>query len=901
MLFAEASLEADIDDEDLISTDELVSWAEQAVAEQMDDKLSAEIAAMEGDLCRAVRIGDLEQLQELIAAGADVDQVRAVTRDTPLTLAVQAGDVDMVKKLIDAGADVNHQGFSTPLSFALPDLHLVKLLLAAGADVERRGLDLRTPFERAIHRVLQPSCSADSPLLVRFFLEAGVHPPNVESVEGTLLMEAEYGEAWELYQELLPHYSDQVAGESFEELEDRQRRKVAEEDPMTWAWNLKRAAREGNLEELRELLARSQDDFARQAGLAVRQAIAELQGAPQLEAVRMLIGAGADLGATELYEARRGTTALSCAAESWHRDSKKAMRLLIDGGGDVDQRGRSGRTPLMYAVHVGYRHGAVLRKAVPLLLDAGADPNLEDEFGHTAWSLARAPLIAAEERSRRGDPDGEAIFDGPDLSELFSDAANHADRRRGRLDRCREALERLEEAGARAHGESELRLVTASMAGEVERLEELLAAGANAGARGPDGKPALVAAAEGGHGEIVTRLIAAGCDVDAYAPGQPPALEVAVAAGDPAMTRRLLDAGANVVTLAMSSKVLADAEEAAAGSAAAREVIDMVRTALPPQIAYIDRDVAEEIASDDLFWDAKAQLPRQAAMGDLDKVREMLAIDDIEVDGLDALRRTALSAAAEAGRLEMVDHLLAAGADPNHCNQVAGSPRSTPLVCAAISASAERDRILRRLLAAGADPDQLGADGRTAMMHAVERDVGFFGRIGDFALSTRTLLATGPDLEIRDPYGLTAWMRAMSLASSIELEDVAKQYEAIGNLLEETGASTGGLPDVQLLWAIEAGETEQARRLLAAGASANARRHDGATALMLAARDGEHDLTRLLLDAGADTGAHQWLDRGPTALTAAVEAHDRRLTRMLVDAGASFPDASFPDQDGRVG
>ncbi len=890
MLFAEASLEDDPDEEDLISAGELVSWAEQAVAEQMDDKLRAEIAAMEGDLCRAVRIGDLEQLKELIAAGSDVDQVRAVTRDTPLTLAVQAGDIEMTEELIRAGADVNHQGFSTPLSFALPDLRLVKLLLAAGADVERRGLDLRTPLERAIHRVLQPDSSADSPLLVRFFLEAGVHPPNVESVEGTLLMEAEHDEAWELYQELLPHYSDEVAGESFEELEDRQRRKEAEEDPMTWAWDLKRAASKGDLEELPELLAKSHDDFARQAGLAVRQAIAELQGAPQLEAVRLLIEAGADLGATELYESRRGTTALACAAESWHRDSKKAMRLLIDGGGDVDQRGRSGRTPLMYAAHVAYRHGAALRKAVPLLLEAGADPNLEDELGHTAWSLARAPLIEAEERSRRGDPDGEACFDGPDLSELFSDAANQADRRRGRLDRCREALELLEAAGARAHGESELRLMMASIAGDAERLEELLAAGASAGARTPDGKPALVVAAENGRREIVARLIAAGCDVDAYAPGEPPALRVAVAAGDPSMTRCLLDAGANVVTLAMSSKALADAEEAAAGSAEAREVIDMVRAALPPQIAYLDRDVAEEIASDDLYWEAKAQLPRQAAMGDLAKVREMLAIDDIEVDGFDNLRRTALAAAAEAGRLEMVDYLLEAGADPDQCNQVAGSPRSTPLVCAAISASAERDRILRRLLEAGADPDQAGADGRTALMHAVERDVGFFGRIGEFALSTRTLLAAGPDLEIRDPYGLTAWMRAMSLASSIELEDVADQYEAIGGLLEEAGASTGGLPDVQLLWAIEAGEAERVRRLLAAGASANARRHDGATALMLAARDGEHDLVQLLLDAGADAGARQWLDRGPTALAAAVEARNRRLTRILVDAGASLPD-----------
>ncbi len=892
-LFAEASLEMEPDDDDdLMSSDELVSWAEQAVAEQMDDKMRAEISAMEGDLCRAVRIGDLEQLKELIAAGAEVDQERAVTRDTPLTLAVQAGDVEMIEALIAAGANVNHQGFSTPLSFALPDLRLVKLLLDAGADVECRGLDFRTPLERAIHRVLYPGCAADSLLLARFFLEAGVHPSNVESVEGTLLMEAAHGKAWELYQELLPHYSDEVAGESFEELRDRRQRDEAVEDPLTWAWNLKRVAREGELEELRELLDRKPEEWARQAGLAVRQAIAELQGAPQLQAVQVLVEAGADLAATEPYEALRGTTALACAAESWHRDSKKAMRLLLDGGAEVDQRGRSGRTPLMYAVHVAYRHGAALKKAVPLLLAAGADPNLEDELGHTAWSLARAPLIEAEERSRRGEESSEDFFDGPDLSELFSDAANQADRRRDRLERCRQALELLAAAGAEEHGEPELRLMVASTAGDVERLEELLAVGARADARAPDGTPALVAAARGGHGDVVARLIASGCDVDAYAPGEPAALKVAVGAGDPGMTRALLDAGANVVMLAMSSSALSDAEAAAADSAEAREVIDMIRAALPPQIAYIDRDVAAEIASDDLYWDAKDALPRQAAMGDFDKVRESLAIEDIEVDGFDKLRRTALSAAAEAGRIEMVEYLLDAGADPDKCNDVDGSPRSTPLVCAAISASAERDRILKLLLDAGADPDLPGADGCTALMHAVERDVGFFGRTGDFALSTRTLLAAGADLEIRDLYGLTAWMRAMSLASTIELEEVADQYQAVGRLLEEAGAATDGLPDVHLLWAIEVDEAEQVAELLAAGASANARRHDGATALMLAVRDGQRDFARTLLDAGADVNARQWIDRGPTALAAAVDARDKRLARLLVDAGADLPDQS---------
>ena len=893
-LFVDAYLDTDSDD-DLLEPGDLAAWAEKALAEQMDDKLAAEIRAHEGDLFRAVRTGDLELLKTRIAAGDDVDQVREVTRDTPLTLAVQERDEEIIRELIAAGANVNHSGFSTPLSFALPDLPIVKVLLDAGADVYGRGLDRRTPFERAVDRAISPRCSADSPLLVRFFLEAGVHPPSAEVGEGTLLLEAAHSEAWEIYQELLPHYSEEIARESFRELEYHNSMQEADGGSWQWTFDLKYAARQGDVEELQRLLARgAQDfaqkdkDFARESGRAARDALAHLENKAQLEAVRLLIDAGADLDAAELYEKRRGTTVLACAAESWHRRSAEAMRLLLDAGVAVDQRGRFGRSPLMYAVLVAYRHGAALRKAVPLLLDAGADPNLEDEHGYTAWSLARAPLLETEERSRLGESSGlpaEPFFDGPDLSDLFSEAANKADQRHDRLHRCRQALELLEAAGATAHGEAELRLMMAIAAGDVARVDELLAAGANAGAHGTDGTPAIVAAAEGGCSEIVASLIAAGCEVNTQAAGEPSALEVAVRSADPSMTRMLIDAGANVFMMAsMGSATLRATDAAGVENPQAREVVEMVRAALPPEVAHIDRDIADEIAADDLYYESQGELPRQAAFGDLDKVRELLAVDGVKIDGVDDLRRTALAAAAEAGQHEMVRYLIDAGADVNKCNDVAGSPRSTPLVCAAISSSAERDGILRMLIDAGADPDQLGADGRTVLMHAVERDVGFFGRIGEPALSTRTLIDAGADLEIEDRYGLTAWMRCLSLASSIEIDEVAEQYEAIARLLEEAGASTDRLPEVELIWAVEVGDEEPVRELLAAGASADARRFDGATALMLAVRDGRRELARLLIEAGCDVDVRQWVDRGPAAMDAAADASDRRLARLLAEA-----------------
>ena len=179
-LFFDSSLDMRPDD-DLLSANELSRWAEKAVAERMDPKLAAQIAAHEGALFRAVRTGDMDLLKERIAAGDDVDQVRDITRDTPLTRAIQERDEEMVRELVRAGANVDHVGFSTPLSFALPSLRMVKILLDAGADVYARGLDRRSPLERAVYRALNPGCSDDSPFLVRFFLEAGIDPPSSES------------------------------------------------------------------------------------------------------------------------------------------------------------------------------------------------------------------------------------------------------------------------------------------------------------------------------------------------------------------------------------------------------------------------------------------------------------------------------------------------------------------------------------------------------------------------------------------------------------------------------------------------------------------------------------------------------------------------------------------------
>ncbi|KAL2033341.1 hypothetical protein VTO58DRAFT_104055 [Aureobasidium pullulans] len=98
-----------------------------------------------------------------------------------------------------------------------------------------------------------------------------------------------------------------------------------------------------------------------------------------VEAVRLLVNAGADLNMKSEEKGDAGFTPLLYAACGGHEDTVIA---LLDSGADVRSKDHGGRTALAYASNHGFQ--AVAR----VLLERGCDPDTEDNWQQTPLCLA---------------------------------------------------------------------------------------------------------------------------------------------------------------------------------------------------------------------------------------------------------------------------------------------------------------------------------------------------------------------------------------------------------------------------------------------------------------------------------------------------------------------------------
>ncbi len=203
---------------------------------------------------------------------------------------------------------------------------------------------------------------------------------------------------------------------------------------------------------------------------------------------------------------------------------------------------------------------------------------------------------------------------------------------------------------------------------------------------------------------------------------------------------------------------------------------------------------------------------------------------------------------------------------------VYGEFSTTPLIKAA---DGGKLAIVKLLLEKGAKVNARSTDGQTALMAAVMRG---------FDDVVEVLLAAGADVKARDARGNSAFGIAVFGAKL----EIAELLLARGGDPNEADPSNGITP---LLGAASTGGEETLRWLVAKGAKVNKitqLEYGGTTALTTAARVGNAENVRVLLDLGADPRLK--MKSGATALSNAQESGDAE-TIALVKAALAKPAA----------
>ena len=268
--------------------------------------------------------------------------------------------------------------------------------------------------------------------------------------------------------------------------------------------------------------------------------------------------------------------------------------------------------------------------------------------------------------------------------------------------------------------------------------------------------------------------------------------------------------------------------------------------------------------------------------------------------------------AVKAGDGDAVRSYLAQGGDAN-----AASPEGTTALMWAVDG--RNPAMAGLLLEAGAGVFHVNRYGMTALHLA--------SRAGD-AATTRSLLAAGADANGSLPEGETVLMAAaktgnpdvvgLLLSGGADVDGTLPRGEVRAYNAADPNARESWHGQTALMWAAAGGHTEAMRRLIAAGAyldetsslidapEIEADRRQGGfvyakiprgsmTALHLAAREGQMESVRTLIDAGADLDAQDAEDS--TALILATVNGYLDIAELLLKAGA---DPNVADRFGRT-
>ena len=317
--------------------------------------LAAQAAASLSD---AVLYGQAKTVQQLIAAGADVNEIDA-TGMTPLMIAASQGETAIARMLLAAKADVNaasEDGTTALMRAASANrVDAVNLLLSSGADVDAKTNGGMT--------ALMVAAFGGYPNTIKALLAKRADVAAIDNQHRTALMAASASGDAATVDALIAAGADVAAVDA------------GGGTALTYAASQGHSAAVAALEkrgakptemELTMAASSCQPDMVRtmlSAGLAVNGAadrtppLVAAAGENCLEVVRLLLDRGASINATD----HDGWTALIKASEAGYFD---VAELLVKRGADIELADSSGRRAWTYAALAGHTDIAELFKQV---------------------------------------------------------------------------------------------------------------------------------------------------------------------------------------------------------------------------------------------------------------------------------------------------------------------------------------------------------------------------------------------------------------------------------------------------------------------------------------------------------------------------------------------------------
>jgi len=408
----------------------------------------------------------------------------------------------------------------------------------------------------------------------------------------------------------------------------------------------------------------------------------------------------------------------------------------------------------------------------------------------------------------------------------------------------------------------------AAAEGDIEQVKSLISKGADVNAKDKRGKTPLHYASEKGHTDVSSLLISQGARInvtDAMAASTP--LHYAARRGDKQTAELLLNKGADIN---------------AKNSFGMTPLFVAIRSTTPG-----GKEVVELLAARGANAPA---LQLAAYMGDMEKLKKCLQ-DGMDINSQEGFGCTALHAAADSGRKDIVEFLISKGAevDPQDTEHL------TPLYYAVTH---NHEDIADVLLAKGAD------------VNAGQKDRGW--NLLNYAIwdeskdAVKLLISKGADLNVKDDvHGWTplfyaiymgnrdiveivvskgADVRAKDYVGRTPLDYAMEDHEDLVDLLTAKGATAA--PVSALHVAAREGDLEKVKRLIEEGADINAKDTALETPLSLAIiSEKNNDLVKFLIAKGADVNAKTRLG-GYLILHVACGSSPLDVIELLIAKGA---------------